>query len=149
MQDVNVEIPTFFPGADRIIAIGDVHGDVKALAGCLKVSASFSLSLSRALCAFPCAPCRLVPTWRSDVLSETMQRSMLFLCLCVCVSNVSVCIHARQEQDKSPLPHVHTCLEECARGSSADSLAASVSVCGQECAKVGSEMCRVDSAVHL
>jgi hypothetical protein len=74
MQDVNVEIPTFFPAADRIIAVGDVHGDVNALAGCLKVSASCSLSLSRALCAFPSAPCRLVPTWRSGVMSEMMQR---------------------------------------------------------------------------
>lgn len=31
-------MPTFFPAAERVIAIGDVHGDVDALVGCLKVS---------------------------------------------------------------------------------------------------------------
>jgi len=30
-------VDTFFPPADRIVAIGDVHGDVHALRSCLKV----------------------------------------------------------------------------------------------------------------
>jgi len=35
-------VPTFFPAAERVIAIGDVHGDVDALVGCLKVVSSCS-----------------------------------------------------------------------------------------------------------
>eukprot|EP00281_Chroomonas_sp_CCMP1168_P035970 CAMPEP_0206242846 /NCGR_PEP_ID=MMETSP0047_2-20121206/17276_1 /ASSEMBLY_ACC=CAM_ASM_000192 /TAXON_ID=195065 /ORGANISM="Chroomonas mesostigmatica_cf, Strain CCMP1168" /LENGTH=531 /DNA_ID=CAMNT_0053667895 /DNA_START=77 /DNA_END=1672 /DNA_ORIENTATION=+ len=31
-------IPTFFPPAERIVAVGDVHGDVEALRGCLKIA---------------------------------------------------------------------------------------------------------------
>ena len=42
-QEIDIEVPTLFPTADRIIAIGDVHGDVDALSGCLKV------------CSFLCA----------------------------------------------------------------------------------------------
>jgi hypothetical protein len=30
--------PTFYPAVDRIIAIGDVHGDVKALRSCLRIA---------------------------------------------------------------------------------------------------------------
>ena len=37
-HQIDLEVPTFFPEADRVIAIGDVHGDVDALVGCLKVS---------------------------------------------------------------------------------------------------------------
>jgi hypothetical protein len=33
-----IEVQTFFPPADRIIAIGDVHGDVHALKGCLSIA---------------------------------------------------------------------------------------------------------------
>jgi len=29
------DVPTFFPAVDRIVAVGDVHGDVDALRGCL------------------------------------------------------------------------------------------------------------------
>ena len=38
---VNIPIPkveTFFPQVDRIVAVGDVHGDVEALRGCLKIA---------------------------------------------------------------------------------------------------------------
>jgi hypothetical protein len=38
-----VNVPTIFPNADRIVAIGDVHGDVDALAGCIKVLAPLLL----------------------------------------------------------------------------------------------------------
>ena len=37
-HQIDLEVPTFFPEVDRVIAIGDVHGDVDALVGCLKVS---------------------------------------------------------------------------------------------------------------
>jgi len=37
-EEPDIEVPTFFPPADRIVAIGDVHGDVDALSGCLKLS---------------------------------------------------------------------------------------------------------------
>jgi hypothetical protein len=33
-----VEVQTHFPGADRIVAIGDVHGDFNALRRCLKIA---------------------------------------------------------------------------------------------------------------
>jgi len=36
--DRDLKVATHFPTAERLIAIGDVHGDVKALAGCLKLS---------------------------------------------------------------------------------------------------------------
>uniref|UniRef100_A0A7S0HWG8 Calcineurin-like phosphoesterase domain-containing protein n=1 Tax=Hanusia phi TaxID=3032 RepID=A0A7S0HWG8_9CRYP len=38
LPEVDIQVPTFFPQADRIIAIGDVHGDVDALHECLKVA---------------------------------------------------------------------------------------------------------------
>lgn len=37
-EEINVNVPTIFPNADRIVAIGDVHGDVDALAGCIKLA---------------------------------------------------------------------------------------------------------------
>ncbi len=36
-QDAD-SIQTFFPAANRIIAIGDVHGDAKALRACLDMA---------------------------------------------------------------------------------------------------------------
>ena len=36
-SQIDFEVPTYFPDVDRVIAIGDVHGDVDALVGCLKV----------------------------------------------------------------------------------------------------------------
>jgi len=36
--EIDIEVPTFFPAVERVIAIGDVHGDVDALIGCLKLS---------------------------------------------------------------------------------------------------------------
>ena len=36
-QEADIHVDTFFPPADRIVAIGDVHGDVDALRSCLKV----------------------------------------------------------------------------------------------------------------
>jgi len=36
-QEADIHVDTFFPPADRIVAIGDGHGDVDALRSCLKV----------------------------------------------------------------------------------------------------------------
>ena len=36
LEEINIK--TFFPGAERIIAIGDVHGDLEALRSCLKIA---------------------------------------------------------------------------------------------------------------
>ena len=39
LQDIELDdVQTVFPTADRVVAIGDVHGDFDALSGCLKVS---------------------------------------------------------------------------------------------------------------
>ena len=34
----DIEIQTYYPGADRIVAIGDVHGDFSALKRCLEIA---------------------------------------------------------------------------------------------------------------
>jgi len=36
-QEADIHVDTFIPPADRIVAIGDGHGDVDALRSCLKV----------------------------------------------------------------------------------------------------------------
>ena len=38
----DMEIRTFFPGVDRLVAIGDVHGDAVALRSCLKLAGLLS-----------------------------------------------------------------------------------------------------------
>lgn len=32
------KVATFFPAVNRIVAVGDVHGDVNALKGCMKIA---------------------------------------------------------------------------------------------------------------
>eukprot|EP00293_Proteomonas_sulcata_P008995 CAMPEP_0184306470 /NCGR_PEP_ID=MMETSP1049-20130417/15461_1 /TAXON_ID=77928 /ORGANISM="Proteomonas sulcata, Strain CCMP704" /LENGTH=501 /DNA_ID=CAMNT_0026618741 /DNA_START=277 /DNA_END=1782 /DNA_ORIENTATION=+ len=34
----DIDVCTYYPPAERIVAVGDVHGDVKALLGCMKIA---------------------------------------------------------------------------------------------------------------
>ena len=48
-QEADIHVDTFFLPADRIVAIGDGHGDVDALRSCLKVVLA---ALREILCCF-------------------------------------------------------------------------------------------------